>query len=45
MLAQPPRRPRDPEVLEQDRQRVRQILAKLSPPLSEDIIQEREQSW
>jgi len=42
MLAQPPRRPRDQEVLEQDRQRVRQILAKLSPPLSEDIIQERE---
>ncbi len=37
--------PEDTESLEQDRQRVRQILAKLTTPLSEDIIQGRELRW
>lgn len=38
-------KPSNPESLERERQRARQILAKLTTPLSEDIIQERESSW
>ncbi len=41
----PRQAPADEETLEQNRERVRQILAKLKPPLSEDIIQGREPSW
>ncbi|MCS7283913.1 MAG: hypothetical protein NZ769_11335 [Anaerolineae bacterium] len=45
LLAWPRQKPTDSEALEQDRQRVRQILAKLTTPLSEDIIRSREPSW
>lgn len=45
LLLGSPDRPTDPETLERNRQRVRQILARLKTPLSEDIIQGREPSW
>lgn len=45
LRAWPRQKPADPEALERDRQRLREILAKLAIPLSEDIIRERESSW
>lgn len=45
LLVRPGRMPPDTESLEQERERMRQILAKLTSPLSEDIIRGREPSW